>query len=134
MHHFSAQTKHAILMEYSSNDENHGFTALALRHPPVTSRTIRRWKDQWDGTANSLEEGERDGRPPVIEPQDRAAVIERVIDQANRHHEAIHYPDVADELFSETGIHASSRTVRRYGRELGVRQMRTIARSEEERR
>lgn len=134
MHHFSPQAKDAILREYVPNDVNHGFTALARRHPPLTANTIRRWRDQWDGTPDSLEEGERAGRPPVIEPEDRVPVIERVIGQANRHHEAIHYPEVADELNGETGIRASLRSVRRWGQQLGVRQMRTIPRSEDERR
>ena len=115
MPHFSPQAKDAILRDYIPNDINHGFTALARRHPPLTANTSRRWWDRWDGTAGSLEKRKRDGRPPVIKPKDRVPVIERVIGQANRRHEAIHYPEVADELIAETGIRASLRSVRRWG-------------------
>lgn len=134
MHHFSPESKDAILREYREDDVTHGYTALARRHPQLTSRTIRRWMSCWDGAPASLEEGARSGRPPVIQPEDRVPVIQGVINDANRRHAAIHYPEVDEALFDQTGIQPSSRTVRRWGKELGAHPMRTIARSVQERK
>lgn len=133
MTHFTPAVKHSILVEYRPRDKDRSFEALAARHEGVTAWTISRWYHIWDGTPESLEEGDRPGRPPLIDPVERNQLIHTVIDQANRHYEPVHYPQVRDAIIEQTHVHPSIRTVQSWGHQLRARQVRAIPRTEGER-
>lgn len=133
MVHFSPDLKHSILCEYKPGDQDRTFAALARRHPPVSERTIASWYHKWDGTPESLQEAPRTGRPPTIDPTQRDRIIHQTIDRANRHHEAIHYPEVQDAIVQATHVVPASSTVRHWGEQLDARQKRTVSRTSDER-
>ena len=67
MPHFTAEAKHAILLEYSPRSPAHSFAVLAQRHSIAGgSRTVSRWHARWRGTAVLLKEKARSGRPRTL--------------------------------------------------------------------
>jgi transposase len=135
MTHFTPEVKHSILLEYCAGDNNHGFEALARRHAVRGGRrVVKRWFDRWDGTPQSLQEGDRTGRPRIVNADKAGAIIKQSVGRANRKHMAIDYVKVADDIRTKTDADVSVRSVRRWGREMGVQHKRAIARTENERR
>jgi len=133
MTHFTPEVKHSILLEYCAGDNNHGFEALARRHAVRGGRrVVKRWFDRWNGTPQSLQEGHRTSRPRIVNAGKTSAIIKQSVGRANRKHMAIDYVKVADDIRTKTEADVSVRSVRRWGREMGVQHKRAIARTENE--
>lgn len=135
MPHLSAEAKHHILLEYAPGDATRSFAALARRHGiEGGGQTVGRWHARWNGTADSLKERERSGRPPALSAEQVDEYVRAPIRAANRAHRAIHYPDLLSSLRSATGADISLRTLQRHGEEeLAVKQKRGIKRTANER-
>src|SRR5689334_13400326 len=123
MKHFSATTKHHILLEYSPRSATNSFSALAARHGVKGGwRTIKSWFDQWDQTVESLQRKEGSGRPRIMNKQQVERHIAVPIRKANQSHKPISYPKVLEGIAQKTDLQPSLRTVQRYGeKDLDVR-------------
>jgi len=135
MKHLTAEAKHVILCEHSPNDPTRSFTALAHEHAVHGGGdVIRRWHQQWDGTAASLERKAGTGKARILSREQVQQYVRTPILRANRAHRSIHYSAVAEQVRESTGVNVSDRTVRRYGKEeLGALQMKGKKRTAEER-
>lgn len=136
MSHFSATTKHAILLEYSPHDTTRSFAALAQRHGVKGGRDIiRRWHQRWNGTPQSLEEHARSGRPSILTPVEVTRHLHAPILAANRSHRAISYTKLLPEVQRKTGKKISLRTLQNYGQQrLQVQSKHTRKRTSDERK
>ena len=118
MPHLSAEAKHHILIEYSPHDASRTFAALARRHAVKGgAQVIRLWHKHWDGTAASLAEGARAGRPRVLSRDQINRSIYTPLFRANRSHRAIHYTELLPRVRATSRTEISLRTVQRYGKE-----------------
>ena len=133
MTHFSPEVKHTILREYCAGDKGHGFAALARRHGVQGGwKVVKSWFERWDGTAQSLQDADRSGRPRILDRGKADAIIRQSVNRSNKNHQAINYVEVADLIRLKTGVDVSVQTVRRWGREIGVNHRRAIPRTENE--
>lgn len=134
MKQLSAEAKHHILLEYAAHDSSRSFAALACRHNIKGGReAVRQWHLRWDGTAASLERKAGTGKARILSREQVQQYVRTPILRANRAHRSIHYPTVAEQLRSATGVNVSDRTVRRYGNEeVGARTTRGKKRTTEE--
>jgi hypothetical protein len=134
MSHFSADTKHHILLEYRAGDAARSFSALALRHAVKGGkRTVQRWHRQWDGTPASLQRRQGSGKACLLSRAQVSRHIRAPILAANRAHRAISYTQLLPRVQSKTGKLVSIRTLRRYGKEqLLVMQRRSKKRTADE--
>jgi transposase len=132
--HVSADTKHAILLEYQPRSGTHSFIALARRHGVKGGAdVVRHWHDRWNGTAASLQEKHRSGRPRTLTPAEVSRHIRAPILAANRAHRPVSYTDLLPEVRRKTRKQLSLRTLQQYGKEtLGVKQKHTKKRTADE--
>lgn len=134
MKHLSPQHKHSILLEYRPRSHDHGFAALAARHGiKGGSKIIQRWHEQWNGSAASLEEKHRTGRPRILNTQQVQQYVAPMIREKNRNAERVHYNNIHSSVEAKTHTEMSLRTLRRYGQEdLGAHQRRGKKRTADE--
>jgi hypothetical protein len=136
MAHLDANTKHHILLEYSPHGRDRSFAALALRHQIAGgARTVQRWYSRWDGKPQSLQEGERSGRPRVLSKREvtRHVTAPIRIRNSNRAARPVRYPKLLPQVQAATGKELSLRTLQRYGHEeAGGRQTRGKKRTAQE--
>lgn len=135
MPHFSAEAKHAILLEYTRDSRTHSFAALAVQHAVRGGRdVVRRWHQRWRGTVRSLQTKPRPGRPRILSTREVRQHVRGPILAANRSATAVHYTTLAPTVRRATGKNVSVRTLRRYGKEeLGARDKHTRKRTLRER-
>lgn len=118
MKHLSPQHKHSILLEYRARSSAHSFAALAARHGIEGGGIIiQRWYQRWDGTATSLEEKHRTGRPRILSTQQVQQYVAPVIRSNNRHAQRVRYSDIHSAVEARTNTHMSLRTLQHYGKE-----------------
>jgi transposase len=121
MKNFTAEAKHAILLEYQPRSSDHSFPALARRHGVLGGgRIIRRWFERWNGTMQSLRPRPKSGRPPKLTPREIDQHIRQPVLAANKAHQAVHYTTVARQVRAKTHKSVSTRTVQRIGK-VGVK-------------
>ncbi len=134
MKQFAPEHKHSILLEYTPRSTTHSFAALAARHGVAGGeRVVRRWHQQWDGTARSLQHKAGAGRPRALNRREVQQHVRTPILRANRAHKAVHYSQLLPQVQQKTGKDLSARTLRRYGKEeLGAKQRRGKKRTAEE--
>lgn len=114
----SADTKHAILLEYSPRSRTNSFAALARRHSiPGGAGVVRHWHDRWDGSAASLQEKQRSGRPRKLSSRQVQQHVRKPILAANRAHRPVSYTQLLPSVQAATGSELSLRTLQRYGKE-----------------
>lgn len=131
---FSADAKHAILLEYQPRSRTHSFAALAARHGVVGGkRTVQRWFEQWDGTVRSLQHKKGAGRPRALSRAQVSRDVREPILAANRAHRAVHYTQLLPRAQQASRTNLSLRTLQRYGKqELGVKQKHGTKRTADE--
>jgi hypothetical protein len=118
MTHLTPQHKHSILLEYQPRSRHHGFAALARRHGIKGGKQVLiKWHAAWNGTAASLEERRRSGRPRILSAREVKKYVAPPIRAKNRKAQAVHYTDVQPVVNKRTGKDASLRTIERYGLE-----------------
>jgi len=118
MSHLSADAKHAILLEYAPRSRTRSFSALARRHSVSGgSRTVSRWHQRWNGSAASLQEQQRSGRPRKLNSRQVQQHVRRPILAANRKHRPVSYTQLLPSVQAATATQLSLRTLRRYGKE-----------------
>jgi transposase len=118
MKHFTAAQKHEILLEHRRNSRTHSFAALAARHNVAGGEdVVRKWHSRWDGSAASLEEKHRPGRPRILSREEVDQYVAPKIRAKNRAHQRVHYSDILEEVEEESGKELSLRTAQRYGEE-----------------
>ena len=134
MPHLRAETKHAILLEYTPRSPSHSFVALAQRHGIAGgAKVLQRWHARWDGTAASLQEGKSSGRARALSGAEVSRHVRAPILAANRAHRAIHYTELLPRVQAATGKQLSLRSLQRYGeKELEARDKRTKKRTADE--
>ena len=122
MRHFTADSKHAILLEYRRYSRTNGFASLALRHSvPGGVDTVFAWYQHWDGTPQSLERASGSGRARLLTPAEVSRHVRPRIAAANRNNRAINYSQMLSAVRQATRKQISLRTLRRYGKELGAK-------------
>lgn len=118
MKHLTPQHKHSILLEYQLRSHDHSFAALAARHGiEGGSKIIQRWHEQWNGSAASLEEKHRTGRPRILSTQQVQQYIAPMIRAKNRTAKRVHYSDIHSSVEAATNTQMSLRTLQHYGKE-----------------
>jgi hypothetical protein len=134
MPHFSADTKHHILLEYRADDAGHSFGALARRHGVKGGHeTVRQWWLRWDGTPASLQRKVGTGKSPLLNTAEIKRHIATPIRHANRSHRPISYTSLLPQVQAATGKQMSLRTLQDYGKkELGGKQVTTRKRTADE--
>lgn len=132
--HISVDAKHLILTQYSPHQRGSGFGSLASRFGVAGGAgVIHRWYQRWNGTAASLKESSKSGRPRILNGREVTRYVELPIRRKNRSHVAVHYPELRESVQLRTGKNPSLRTIRRYGKEeRGIRQKRTKKQTENE--
>lgn len=132
---FSAELKQHILTQYTAHSIDNSYRALSRRYGLASDgRTIKRWMKQWDGTAASLNDGHRSGRPRLLTDIEVHNNIHQPVVAANRRHECIDYSSLHRRLTHTIHKRVSLRTVQRYGRQRsGVRGKRARRLSSHER-
>ena len=134
MKQLSADTKHAILLMYTPRSPTHSLAALAARHDIAGGwRTIENWRQQWDGTPQSLQHKQGAGRPRALSSREVQQHVRAPILLANKAHKTVHYPSLLQSVRTKTGKQIALRTLQRYGKEeLGVKQRRGKKRTADE--
>lgn len=134
MPHFTAEAKHAILLEYSPHHADRSLAALAQRHGVAGGRrTLQNWLSRWDRTPASLQRKAGGGRPRALTAAQVSRHVRAPILAANRAHRAVHYTTLLPRVRVATGTELSIQTLRRYGKEqLAASQRRTKKRTSAE--
>ena len=132
--HLTAEAKHHILLEYQRGVRGRGFRALSTRHGVKGGvHTLQRWLQQWDGTAASLKERERTGRPRALSSTEVTRHVAPPIRNANRSYRVVRYTRLLPRVQAATGTSLSLRSLKRYAQqELRARQTRGKERTEDE--
>jgi transposase len=135
MKHLTAEAKHHILLEYAPHDATRSFAALARRHAVKGGRRVLlRWHTRWNGTAASLEEKPRTGRPRALSRAQVQQHVRAPILRSNRAFRTVKYTKLLPQVQASTGVEVSRRTLQRYGKEqLGARSTRGKKRTADER-
>lgn len=81
------------------------------------AEVVRRWHQQWNGSAASLQEKKSTGRPRILTRAEVQGVVATPIRQKNRSHQPVHYNQLQPEVEEKTGKQVSVRTIQRYGKE-----------------
>lgn len=128
---FSAEQKQRILSQYSPHSRDYSYRALSRRYNlSPDGRTIKKWRQQWDGTVSSLRGRRRPGRPRILTPTQVHNHIHQPIVAANRRHECINYATIHHRVTDSLQVNVSRSTIRRYGyNSIGIRQRRVVRRS-----
>jgi transposase len=134
MPHITAEAKHHILLEYQPRSTTHSFAALARKHNIAGGEsTVRRWHQRWNGSAASLQEKKRSGRPRLLSRAQVSRYVRAPILAANRAHRAIHYSTLLPSVQAKSHTQVSLRSLQRYGQqELGVKQKHSKKRTADE--
>jgi hypothetical protein len=124
MKQFTPEQKHEILLEYQPRSTTHSFPALAARHGVKGGAdVVRRWHQQWNGSAASLQHKKGAGRPRILTPAEVQHHIATPIRRKNRAHQPVHYNQLQPTVEQNTGKSVSVQTIRRYGKEeIGAKQ------------
>ena len=121
MRQFSAEAKHAILLEYSRYSRTNGFAALARRHSvPGGENIVAAWYSRWDRTSQSLKRASGSGRSRYLTTAEVNRNVRPRIAAANKNNRAINYSQMLPAIQQVTGKQVSLRTLRRYGKEIGA--------------
>jgi transposase len=131
---FTPQLKHHILKHYSVHSRDRSFAALArLYAVPGGKQTVQQWHRRWNGSAASLENKARSGRPRTLTRRQVNDYIRTPIKNKRRAHATVHYPDLLPALRQKIGKQISLRTLQRYGKEeLGIKLKHTQRRTASE--
>jgi hypothetical protein len=78
---------------------------------------VRRWFQQWDGSAASLQHKKVAGRPRILTRSEVQRHIAAPIRRKNRSSRQVRYTDLVESIREKTGKQVSSRTVQRIGME-----------------
>ncbi len=117
MKHFTPEQKHEILLDYQPYSHTHSFAALAARHAVAGgAEVVRRWHEQWNHTAASLQEKQHTGRPRILTSEEVQSAVATPIRRKNRAHQSVHYTQLQPEVEERTGKRISVRTIQRYGK------------------
>jgi transposase len=132
---FSAEQKHYILTQYSPRDRSRSFSAVASRFGvPGGKSTVQRWYKQWNGNMESLKHKKGQGRPSILNRNERTRLIIQPILRKNRAHTPVHYSDLLQSVQQKSGKKVALRTIQAYGNKHGgIKQKRTKKKTADER-
>lgn len=133
---FSTDLMQHILTQHTADPHNNSLRALSRRyHLTSNGSTIKKWMQRWNGTATSLAERKKKGRPCILTPLQIHNHIHQPIVAANRAHRRIDYRTVHRRMLRDTPLRVSLRTMQRYGLRRGdIRSQRTHIRCPHERK
>jgi hypothetical protein len=78
---------------------------------------VQQWHQRWDGSAASLQDKQRSGRPRKLSSRQVQQHVRKPILAANRKHRPISYTQLLPSVQAATGSQLSLPTLRRYGKE-----------------
>lgn len=133
---FSAEQKQHIVSQCSAAGENMSLRALSRQYG-LSSKgsTLSRWMRRYDGSAASLKDKQRSGRPRILTQQEVHNHIREPIISHNRKHTPINYKQIHTLIRQRTQKRPSLQTVRRYGLEIvNAKQRRVRRRTSTERK
>lgn len=124
---YSAEFKHNVLRLYKPNTRGSGFKALAARFDIKGGGIeILRWWKRWNGKKTSLERREGSGRPQVLTSAEKKKHMLRFVEANNKKSQPVNYHHVRQRVVEKTGKQLSLRRVRSIGKsELGLRWKKT---------
>ncbi|UJR18616.1 hypothetical protein I4U23_005524 [Adineta vaga] len=117
---------HKVLEEYLPGIFGSGFKALAKRFKITGGhKLIMKWYQQWDGTIDSLKPKPKGHRARTMTEQEVNDYIVEFVKSKNNEHVHINYKMVQAHIESALKRHVPIRTVRRYGKEHGIKWKKT---------
>ena len=120
------QFKHKVLEEYRCRISGCGFKSLAKRFKIKGGhRLVMKWRHQWDGTVDSLNQKLRGHRTRVMTQQEVADHILEFVKSLNEKRMHVNYRTVQAHVKFELKREVPIRTIRRYGKECGIRWLKT---------
>lgn len=134
MTHFTPTQKHDILIHLQTRRDDQTTDDIAYLHGVKGGRrTLNKWKERWNGTAESLETRMIPGRPRLLSRAHVNNLIRTPIRNKNRSHTPISYTQLLPSVRQKSGINISLRTLQNYGaRDLHTRQVHTLKTTEEQ--
>jgi len=126
---YSADYRRRAVDYYRSHRASMSLAAVA-KHFGIKGgkTTVFRWVKQ----GGNQETRARSGRPRILNSGERKRYVLHKVQYRNQRHEGIKYNEIVDTIRAQTGKSISKRTVRRYGQEEGIKQKRTIRRTQVE--
>jgi transposase len=91
--------------------------------------TLKQWFDRYDGTIVSLQQRYRSGRPRILSKRQVNQLVTKIVYSHNRLSRPINYKKITNSIRQKTNTNVSIRTVRRYGKNSGIKQRKTIKRT-----
>lgn len=123
---YTPQFKHKVLEEYHRGVYGCGFKSLAKRFKIVGGhKLIMSWYSQWNGTVDSLYQRSRGHRTRTMTQQEVQKYIVDFVKSMNSQRARVTYKMVQAHVKSSLKREVSIRTIRRYGKECGIRWKRT---------
>ena len=114
--HLYPELKQVIITQYSTRQPTPSFRSLSREfNLSIPSSTLSDWKQQWDGTIQSLKHKKGGGRHRILKKTEVTRYIRQPIQRKNRSHTPIHYPDLLPRVVQNSGRDLSIQTLRRYG-------------------
>ena len=134
MKQLTPEVKHSILSHYTSPNNRDTLSSILSLHDIRASRqSVNNWKNQWDGTIESLKHKSVSGRPHILDQRELTRYVETPIREANQSSVPIRYTSIANSIRQKLNKNISDRTIQRYGKEeLGGKMGRGKKRSADE--
>jgi transposase len=127
---YDAVFKQRVVEYYLQNQPNLSFRYVAnIFQIKGGHATVKRWFDRYNGTVSSLQQRYRSGRPPILNKQKINQYITEPIRSYNRRSHTIDYRQITNYVRQKTNINVSLRTVERYGKNAGIKPMKSIKRT-----
>jgi transposase len=127
---YDSNYKQAVLEYYQNNKSTESFASVAKKFNIQSGKkTVFRWYQRWNGTAQSLKQRARSGRPRVLNKSQVYHTIATPINESHKHARPIHYTDLIQSVQQKTHTHCSLRTIQRIGQQNDFKQKRTHKRS-----
>ena len=112
------EQKHSVLTHCAARRDGETVEhILALHDVCASTRAVRKWRQQWNGTIASLQRQPTSGRPRVLSKAQVTRHITAPIRNANRAARAVRYTKLLPQVQAATQTDVSLRTLRRYGKE-----------------
>ncbi|CAF3402309.1 unnamed protein product [Rotaria sp. Silwood2] len=123
---YTSQFKHKVLEEYDRGISGCGFKSLAKRFKITGGhKLIMSWYSRWDGTGDSLDQRPRGHRTRTMTQQEVENYILDFVKSMNNQRIPVNYKKVQAYVESSLKREVSIRTIRRYGKECGIRWKKT---------
>lgn len=123
---YSNDYKQRVVAYYNSHHRTQSLADVATLFDVKGGKTtVFRWVKRGGDQSQRV----RSGRPRILTTRESNRYIRDKVLYRNRRNEVIKYNEIVDTIREKTDKQVSTRTVQRYGRRMGIKQKRTVART-----